>query len=79
MDGWNIGLLGCFNRCRLRWDGSIIVHLVGFRRQQKKCLQVGWVEERNPTTDIGMLNPTYESAVANVIAKSDFYALTKKE
>jgi len=25
-------------------------------------IQVGWVEERNPTKDIRMLNPTHEDA-----------------
>jgi hypothetical protein len=36
--------------------------LLGFADSKKmagaQC--VGWVEERNPTKDIGMLNPTYE-------------------
>jgi hypothetical protein len=27
---------------------------------KKNGWHVGWVEERNPTKDIGMLNPTYE-------------------
>jgi hypothetical protein len=26
----------------------------------KNGWHVGWVEERNPTKDIGMLNPTYD-------------------
>jgi aspartate/methionine/tyrosine aminotransferase len=34
--------------------------------------QVGWVEERNPTRDIGTLNPTYEYGVADVRTKSKF-------
>jgi hypothetical protein len=34
--------------------------LLGFADSTKNGWQVGWVEERNPTKDIGMLNPTYE-------------------
>jgi hypothetical protein len=35
--------------------------LLGFADSTKMAgKQVGWVEERNPTKDIGMLNPTYE-------------------
>jgi hypothetical protein len=37
----------------------------------KKGRQVGWVEERNPTKDIGMVNPTfYEYAMTDVRTKS---------
>jgi hypothetical protein len=32
---------------------------------------VGWIEERNPTKDIGMLNPTYEYAMADVRIKPE--------
>jgi hypothetical protein len=34
--------------------------LLGFADSIKNGWHVGWVEERNPTKDIGMLNPTYE-------------------
>jgi hypothetical protein len=34
--------------------------LLGFADSKKNGWKVGWVEERNPTNDIGMLNPTYE-------------------
>jgi hypothetical protein len=35
--------------------------LLGFADSTKMVgKQVGWVEERNPTKNIGMLNPTYE-------------------
>jgi hypothetical protein len=34
--------------------------LLGFADSKRNGWHVGWVEERNPTKDIGMLNPTYE-------------------
>jgi hypothetical protein len=34
--------------------------LLGFADSKNNGWHVGWVEERNPTKDIGMLNPTYE-------------------
>jgi hypothetical protein len=34
--------------------------LLGFAESKKNGWHVGWVEARNPTKDIGMLNPTYE-------------------
>jgi hypothetical protein len=34
--------------------------LLGFADSKKNGWNLGWVEERNPTKDIGMLNPTYE-------------------
>jgi hypothetical protein len=34
--------------------------LLGFVDSKKMAGKIGWVEERNPTKDIGMLNPTYE-------------------
>jgi hypothetical protein len=47
------------NECILG-DGSIFGHFVGFRDSTKMGSRVGWVEERNPTKDNGMLNPTYK-------------------
>jgi hypothetical protein len=43
--------------------------LLGFADSTKNGWQVGWVEVRNPTKDIGMLYPTYEKAVADVRTK----------
>jgi hypothetical protein len=34
--------------------------LLGFADSKKNGWHVGWVEERNTTKDIGMLNPTYD-------------------
>jgi len=46
--------------------------LLGFADSKKNGWHVGWVEERNPTKDIGMLNPTYELAMADVRTKPFF-------
>ena len=45
---------------------------LGCAHNTKMAGKVGWVEERNPTKDIGMFNPTYDRAVADVRTKSFF-------